>query len=86
MRTQLPPVQISSKEAYEGIWEANAPALYITANVFLEMHSSIRQQLTACGYEEWLVAKRGVLYVKRTGPHPFDPCRHQLFLPIENIE
>ena len=83
MRTRLPPVQISTKEAFEGIVGENPPALYITAKVFLEMYSTIRQQLALYGYEEWLVARKGVLFVKIAGPHPYDPCRHQIFYPLK---
>lgn len=86
MKLRLPPVVISTREAFEGILEDGAIAMYITAKVYLEMHSTIRARLRDHGFEEWQVCRRGIIYVKATGPHKYDPERHRIFLPIEDVE
>ena len=86
MLMRLPPIQISTKEAFEEILTTDAPALYITAAVYLELYETLRQQLQNCGYEEWMVCRRGVIFVKTRGAHPFDSVRHRIFLPLEGLE
>lgn len=86
MLIRLSPVVITTREAFEGILEDGAIALYITAKVYLEMYCTIRAQLRDHGFAEWLVGRRGVIYVQTQGPYSYDPARHRMFLPIEFLE
>lgn len=83
MKKTLLTVEISTQEALEEVLTEEIAVLYITAKLYLGLHSTIGQLMAAHGYARYQICRRGVLFVKTQGNCKFDPRRHRIALPPE---
>ena len=81
MKKAVLTVEISTKEALEGVLTEPASVLYISAKLYLQMHSTILSFMLDHGFAEQQLCRRGVIFVRTQGPQKFDPDRQYYTLP-----
>lgn len=83
MKKRLLTVAVSTREALEEALRENDPVLYVTAELYLGMHGSIRALMEAHGYAQGLVGCRGVFFI--SGREKYDPEDHALYDPFADV-
>ena len=86
MNRSVMTIQITTIDALDQVLSENASVLYISAELYLAMHSTIHEKMTSLGFAQFEICRRGIVFIQTRGPHKFDPKEHLYALPpIESL-
>lgn len=74
-------IQITTNDALNQVLSENASVLYVSAELYLAMHSTIHEKMASHGFAQFEICRRGIVFVQTQGRHKFDPEEHTYALP-----
>ena len=86
MKKSVMTIQITTTDALEQVLSENASVLYVSAALYLSMHSTIHEKMASHGFAQFKVCRCGVIFAQTQGLYKFDPKEHTYALPpVESL-